>query len=103
MNARRLRVIGVVALLVALPGLVVDRPMFFAAWLAAWWSLLGLVLGALVNVWMHRLTGGRWGDALRPAARALARRLPWLLLLFVPVLFGLDVLYPWISQPEGAW
>jgi hypothetical protein len=34
---------------------------------------------------------------------ALARRWPWLLVLFVPLLFGFEVLYPWLAQPDGAW
>ena len=94
--------VGAIALALALPGLWLDRPMFFAAWLAAWWLALGVVLGALSNAWMHRLTGGQWGVVLLPATRALARRMPWLLLLLVPLAFGLDAIYPW-AQPGGAW
>ena len=95
--------VGAIALALALPGLWLDRPMFFAAWLAAWWLALGVVLGALANAWMHRLTGGRWGSVLLPATRALARRMPWLLLLLVPLAFGLDALYPWAADPAGTW
>lgn len=95
-NVAKRRACGAAALLLTLPALWFDRPMFFAAWLAAWWFGLGVVLGALANLWMHRLTGGRWGDALRPASVLLAARMPWLLLLFVPLLFGLDALYPWL-------
>jgi hypothetical protein len=101
--APRPLLLGVVALVLALPGLWLDRRMFFAAWLAAWWLALSVVLGALANAWMHRLTGGRWGELLRPATAALARRLPWLLLLLVPLAFGLDALYPWAADPSGAW
>jgi hypothetical protein len=61
------------------------------------------VLGALANAWMHRLTGGRWGGVLLPATRALAQRMPWLLLLLVPLAFGLDAIYPWAADPSGAW
>ena len=91
--------LGALALLVSLIGWWVDRPMFFAAWLAAWWFCLGLVLGAMANGCIHALTGGAWGDALRPASRALQRQLPWLLLLFLPLVLGLGVLYPWAADP----
>jgi hypothetical protein len=94
---------GAVAIALALPGLWVDRRMFFAAWLAAWWFWLGLLLGALTNVWVHRLTGGRWGEALRPVTLALAQRMPWLLLLGVPLAAGLPLLYPWAADPSGHW
>jgi hypothetical protein len=95
--------LGAVAIALAVPGLWIDRAMFFAAWLAAWWFALGLVLGALGNACIHRLTGGQWGDVLRPATALLARRLPWLLLLFLPLLFGLDALYPWLRDGPDRW
>jgi hypothetical protein len=95
--------LGVGALVLALPGAWLDRPMFFAAWLAAWWLGVGVVLGALANRWVHALTGGQWGVVLDPVTRALARRLPWLLLLGVPLVFGADVLYPWAAGQGDAW
>ena len=40
-------------------------------WLAACWFDLGIVLGALAWLWIHRLTGGTWGEVLRPHALRL--------------------------------
>src|SRR5436309_713669 len=74
-----------------------------AAGLAACWLWLGVVLGALANEWIHRLTGGRWGDVLRPATLRLARSMPWLLALFLPLLLGLDLLYPWWRAGSADW
>jgi hypothetical protein len=103
-KARAHGVLGALALGCALPGLWLDRPMFFAAWLAAAWCAVGIVLGAIGNGAMHRLTGGRWGEALRPATLALARRLPAALLaLLVPAILGLHTLYPWAARPAGPW
>lgn len=68
------------------------------AWLAAWWFALGLSLGALVNVWVHSLTGGRWGEAIRPDALRLGAAVWPLAVLFVPVLAGMNALYPWASD-----
>ena len=96
-------VIALIALLLALPGLLIDVRMFFACWLVVWWYLLGLLLGGLVNLWIHRLSGGRWGYALRPAALTAASRLPWLLLLFLPLVFGLPQLHVWLADPGGDW
>jgi hypothetical protein len=95
-------VVGALALLASLAGRWLDPPLFFAAWLAAWWFCLGMVLGAGANLRVHALTGGRWGRALAPAACALQRRLPWLLLLFLPLLAGIDVIYPWAATP-AVW
>lgn len=94
--------VGLLALALALPGLAIDPRMFFAAWLAAWWTCLGIALGALANVWMQRLSGGQWGEALRPVAFALARRIPWVLLLGVPVAIGIPWLYPWAAA-DAHW
>jgi hypothetical protein len=94
--------IGALALLLSASGWWIDRPMFFAAWLAAWWFCLGLMLGAAANGRIHALTGGEWGTVLAPASRALQRQMPWLLLLFVPMLAGIPVIYPWSATPD-AW
>jgi hypothetical protein len=102
MKLARPAAIGLILLAVALPGAVIDARMFFAAWLAAWWWCLGVVLGAFVNAWMHRLSGGSWGTAIAPVAIALGRRLPWLLLLGLPLLVGLPTLYPWAGEPAAA-
>jgi hypothetical protein len=103
MTRAQQRLLGAAALVIALPGAWLDRPMFFASWLAAWWLGVSVVFGALANRWVHALTGGQWGSVLEPVTRALARRLPWLLLLAVPLLLGADVLYPWAAGHADPW
>lgn len=76
---------------------------WLAAWLAAWWCAAGLVMGACANLWIHALTGGRWGAVLRPAAAALVARRAWLGPLFVPVALGLATLYPWAGDRAHAF
>jgi len=102
MKLGRTAVVGLVGLALALLGASVDATMFFAAWLTAWWWCLGIVLGAFVNAWMHRLSGGAWGGAIAPVAIALGERLPWLLLLGLPLLAGLPALYPWAADPVAT-
>lgn len=97
----RRRLAGLALLALALPGGWLDTRLFWACWLAAWWFLVGLLLGALVNLWLHRLTGGGWGRVLQPPALAAARRLPWALGLFLPLVPALPHLYPWAADPEG--
>jgi len=95
-------VVAVIALVVALPGLWVAPSLFFASWLAAWWFWIGVVMGGLVSVWIHALTGGRWGEAVRLAALPLARGLPWLLLLALPLAAGMARVFPWAGR-DPAW
>lgn len=74
------------------------RTAFVAAYLAAWWFCAGLVMGGLANVWVHNLTGGRWGEAIRAPVLELSRGMWLLALLFVPVLLGMHDLYAWTAR-----
>jgi hypothetical protein len=100
---KRMQVAGAVLLLVSLAGAWADARMFLAAWLAAWWWCLGVVLGCFVNAWMHVLSGGGWGMPVRAAALRVGDRMPWLLLALLPVAIGLAHLYPWAADPNGEW
>jgi hypothetical protein len=91
--------LGALLVLASLPGYWLAPKVFFASWLAACWFDLGIVLGALTWLWIHRLTGGLWGDVLRPQVLRVAERLPRVLLLFVPLALGLTLLYPWLGAP----
>ena len=101
-----------VALLVLLAMLIwigwhLDARALLASYLAAWWFVTGALLGGLANVWLHQLTGGDWGEAIRPSLLRAARWLPLACLLFLPVLAGMYLLYPWTTahslQPDTAF
>jgi hypothetical protein len=65
------------------------------SYLFAFVFFTGLSVGALALVMVHTLTGGAWGEALRPQWIAAARTLPLQLLFVVPLLAQLPVLYSW--------
>lgn len=70
---------------------------FFAALLAG-----GLSAGA-VGVWLiHTLTGGGWGDELKPYYRATARLMPLAAALWIPLFFLLERLYPWADPARAS-
>ena len=76
------------------------------AWLAAVVAWSGWPLGSLALVLAHALTGGRWGDALRPGLLAGVATMPLLLPLILPVLLSLPALYPWAragADLPNAW
>ncbi|HVZ51926.1 MAG TPA: hypothetical protein VG986_08170, partial [Pseudolabrys sp.] len=70
-----------------------------AGWLIAFFYVGAISLGSLALLLIHRLTGGHWGDALRPLLEPAAACIPLLAVLFVPVLIATPLLYPWF---EGA-
>jgi len=90
-------VIGVVALALCLLGLIPEGgpSRFFNAYLFSFLFWLGIALGSLALVFLHHLVGGNWGVAVRRPAEAAAMTMPLLLMLFVPILFGVKYLYPW--------
>ena len=94
--------LALLALAIVLPALWIAPSLFFACWLAAWWFWLGVTMGGLAVTWIHALTGGRWGEALRLATLPLARGLPWLLVLFLPLAAGMARVFPWAGR-DASW
>ena len=76
-----------------------------SSYLVAWLVVVGLAVGALAVVMLHDVTGGDWGDALRPPLVAIASTMPLVALGFVPVAIGLRSLYRWAIDGSGphAW
>ncbi|WP_395747397.1 hypothetical protein [Prosthecobacter sp.] len=68
---------------------------FLEAWLIAWLFWSGLAFGALANRLLQALTGGAWAQAVRAPCEAAALTLPLLGVLFLPIAFGAETLYPW--------
>jgi len=88
-------VIGVALLLACIPGWIFVPKMFYPAYLFAWLFWLGVSLGGLATIMLHHTTGGGWGYFVRrfgEAAGAVTIIMP---VLFIPIFFGLKVLYPW--------
>lgn len=91
-------------LVLAIPALWVlfrDPTQFERSYLVAFLFVLAIAGGALGLVMLHRLTGGAWGDCLADILSASARTLPFVGLLFIPILFDLEALYPW-ARPDWA-
>lgn len=95
-HARRIAMMwGVPAAVACLAGAAADPRAFFQSYLFAYLVCLETALGCLALLMLHHLTGGEWGNAPRRFLEAGAASLPWMALLFVPLCFGLQYLYPW--------
>src|SRR5436309_5959778 len=95
-------IVGVVCLAIALLlGLMSEpwRRQAYNSYLFAYLFWLGIALGSMALVALHNLTGGNWGVLVRRPAEAAAMTLPLMIVLFVPILFGLKYLFPW-AVPE---
>jgi hypothetical protein len=82
-------------------GAFLEPAQFFRSYLLAYVFWLGLPLGCLGILMLHYLVGGTWGAIIRRVLESGTRTLPLMVLLFVPLLFGLHELYSW-ARPEAV-
>jgi hypothetical protein len=80
--------------------LFVDAQQAWLAYLVAVMAALTVTLGALMLVLMAHLTGATWFVVLRRVAESVAAATAVLVVLLVPLVFGLHALYPWLSPDQ---
>jgi hypothetical protein len=94
-------IVGAVALLLCAIGAFIDTTAFFQAYLVAFLYWLAFPLGALAIVAVYHLSGGVWGLGIRRPLEAAMTTIPVFLLLFVPLIFGMETLYPWTHETDA--
>jgi hypothetical protein len=75
-------------------------------WFCAFIYMSMLPVGALVLLLVNGITGGRWGEDLRPVLFPLAQSIPLLLAAFLPVLIFRSTVYDWAAlglQKDVTW
>lgn len=77
-------------------------PVLLESWLPAFLFWTGLSVGALGALAIGHLLSEDWLRPVRAPLEAAARCLPLLALMALPVLAGLEALYPWAAPPEGG-
>lgn len=92
-----LGVVGIVLLVVGFLTASDDAALagVFRAYLAGWVFWVSIALGCLAFTMIQLLTAGAWGLAVRRVLEAAAWTFPVLALLGLPVLFGMERIYPW--------
>lgn len=83
--------------------LLADPRPALAGWLAAFLFAGSLPLGSLLLVMMMHLIPGQWAGLLEADAQKSLLLLPAMLVLILPVLFGVPWLYSWPDGTEGAF
>lgn len=86
---------AVAGLALCIAGAFIDRGQFFRSYLWAFIYWTGMAIGSLGLLLLSHVVGGRWGVVIRRLLEAGARTLPLMLILVVPVLFGMSSLYLW--------
>jgi hypothetical protein len=92
--------VGGVALLVAIAGAFASPDKFYQSYLFSYLLVLGLTLGSLGLLMLQHLTGGNWGIIIRRPLEAATRNIWLVMLMFVPVVLGMNSLYRAWLNPE---
>jgi hypothetical protein len=95
-------VVGLLAIVVCAIAALFDPAQFYRAYLIAYLFCLGVPLGSAAILMVYHLTGGAWGFLIRRILEAAMRTLPLLVVLFVPIGFGLRFIYPWATASASS-
>jgi hypothetical protein len=87
--------LGLVGLLACVAGWVMEPVQFYRSYLVGYFFWFGVSLGSLALLMVQHLTGGAWGMVIRRILEAGSRTLPFMAVLFIPILFGIPALYQW--------
>lgn len=94
--------VGVVGMLVAAGLLFVNGSQsFFQSYLTAFILPAGMALGSLALLMIQNVSGGYWGYVIRRPAEAAARTIPFVALMFAPLLLGLTDVYAFHSKEHS--
>ena len=99
---QRSLIVGVTFAVMSIIGAIIKPDEFFPAYLLGFMAWLGVTLGCMAILMLQYMTGGAWGMVIRRILEAGTRTLPLLVLLFIPILFGLPKLYVWARPAEIA-
>ncbi len=94
-------VIGIIGLGLSIVGYVINPQTFFRAWLPSFLFWFSIVAGSLAVLMLQYVTGGEWGLMIRRPLGASARTMLWMVLFFIPILFGLKEIYPWANTARA--
>ncbi|MEO7030327.1 MAG: hypothetical protein ABI147_13095 [Acidobacteriaceae bacterium] len=100
----RLLIVAVVATLVSAIFLFAPagRGHIFRAYLLGYMSAFTFAGGGLCMLMLQYVTGGKWGLLIRRPLEAMARTLPLVALMFIPIGLGMKKLYLWANYTTNA-
>jgi len=93
---------GIALLAISIIGAVFSPGQFFRSYLFGYLFWIGLALGSMALVMVQHLTGGAWGVVTRRMLESAMLTLPLLIVLFVPIVFGIPQLYLWSHSDAVA-
>lgn len=93
--------VGAVALILSLIGLVVNSKQFLFSYLTSFSFFISISLASLFLVMVHHITRSSWGVTIRRIPETFSFYLWAFVLLFIPILLGMNIIFPWTQEPYG--
>ena len=90
-------IFGVVGLIASIGGAFISPKDFFQSYLLGYVFWFHIALGHLAILLIHHLAGGRWAFVPRRFFETGATTIPVMALFFIPILVGMQYLYPWTN------
>src|ERR1700749_1099341 len=77
-------------------GLLIDPRTALASYLAVWFAVSSVPIGALAVLFTSYLVREGWTHELHAPLTGAALTMPLVAVLILPVIFGLGEIYPWM-------
>jgi len=90
--------IAAIAGLLSIAGLFTDTKQFFFSYLTSFVFIASISLGCLFFVMLHYITRSEYGVTMRRIPETFAANIIYIGVLFIPILFGMQYLYPWTDE-----
>tara|TARA_Y100000994_G_C15643261_1_gene422157 strand:- start:24 stop:1160 length:1137 start_codon:yes stop_codon:yes gene_type:complete len=92
---RKFFILGVVSTALSYLGYLNDIEHFYHSYLVSFVFWMTLSLGCMFFVLMHFAMNATWSVGMRRIAETSMSLIPYLCLFFIPLYFGMDILYEW--------
>jgi hypothetical protein len=89
--------LGLIGLVACIAGWVMEPVQFYRSYLVGYFFWFGMSIGCLALLMVQHLSGGAWGMVIRRILEAGSRTLPFMVILFIPIVIGLPSLYEWMD------
>jgi len=94
---RNALIAGLIGLVLFVVGLFIEPRQALTSYVFAYATVFTIVLGALIQLLMSHVTGARWFTVMRRVALGISGAMPAVVVLALPIFFGLAAIYSWTS------
>lgn len=95
-------IVGIIGLALSAVGWLTETRQFFHSYLVAFVFWMTIALGGLFFVMLHHLVNANWSIVIRRFGECLMMTIPFMVILFIPILFGIKELFHWMDPQVVA-